>query len=177
MILLNDDFSSIVDGVEEGRKIFDNLKKTTVYLLSSNTMTIYVVISSIVLMIPAPLSAVFMLCICLGTDIFPAMSLAHEDAEADIMVRKPRKKTDHLVSSKLLMNSYGLISFFEVCSGFIAYFSTMFFYGFRYQGLIGMTLFTMYQIPAEGDVYDDNLPNLGNSNLGASDFYNFDCRT
>lgn len=40
MILLNDDFSSIVDGVEEGRKIFDNLKKTVVYLLTSNVTEI-----------------------------------------------------------------------------------------------------------------------------------------
>ena len=48
--------------------------------------------------LPLPLSSVFMLVICVGTDILPAISLAYEDAELDIMTRKPRLRTDHLVS-------------------------------------------------------------------------------
>lgn len=80
MILLNDDFSSIVDGVEEGRKIFDNLKKTTVYLLTSNMTEIWPFVALVLIQIPLPLSNIFMLCICVGTDIYPALSLAYEDA-------------------------------------------------------------------------------------------------
>jgi sodium/potassium-transporting ATPase subunit alpha len=49
MILLNDDFASIVDGVEEGRKIFDNLKKTIVYLLTSNITEVFPYIAEIAL--------------------------------------------------------------------------------------------------------------------------------
>jgi sodium/potassium-transporting ATPase subunit alpha len=78
MILLNDDFASIVDGVEEGRKIFDNLKKTIVYLLTSNMTEIWPFAGLVVLQIPLPLSNIFMLCICVGTDIYPALSLAYE---------------------------------------------------------------------------------------------------
>lgn len=132
MILLNDDFASIVDGVEEGRKIFDNLKKTIVYILVSNVIEIVPFLAFVVLLLPLPLSAIFMLCIDLGTDLAPSLSLAYEDAEADIMIRPPRKKAEHLVSARLLMNAYGIIGWFETAAGFIAYFAAMYYYGFRY---------------------------------------------
>lgn len=108
MILLNDDFSSIVDGIEEGRKIFDNLKKTIVYLLTSNCTEIFPFLAFIAIKVPLPLSALFMLIICVGTDILPAISLAYEEAELDIMTRKPRNKADHLVSNKLIVHAYML---------------------------------------------------------------------
>lgn len=85
MILLNDDFSSIVDACEEGRKIFDNLKKTIVYLLNGNLPEIVPFLLSVVFAFPTPLSAIFMLVICVGTDILPAISLAFENSETDIM--------------------------------------------------------------------------------------------
>lgn len=107
MILLNDDFSSIIDGVEEGRKIFDNLKKTIVYLLTSNMTEIWPFVALVLVQIPLPLSNIFMLCICVGTDIYPALSLAYEEAEVDIMTRKPRKPDEHLVSARLLAHAYG----------------------------------------------------------------------
>ena len=106
MILLNDDFASIVDGVEEGRKIFDNLKKTIVYLLTSNITEVFPYIAEIALGLPLPLSNTFILVICVGTDILPAISFAYEEAEIDIMTRKPRKKDDHLVSVKLITHAY-----------------------------------------------------------------------
>jgi sodium/potassium-transporting ATPase subunit alpha len=84
MVLLNDDFASIVDGVEEGRKIFDNLKKTIVYLLTSNVTEIFPFIAQLFFYLPLPLSNMLMLCICVGTDILPALSLAYEKAETDI---------------------------------------------------------------------------------------------
>lgn len=80
MILLNDDFGSIIDGVEEGRKIFDNLKKTIVYLLTSNMTEIWPFVALVCVQIPLPLSNIFMLVICVGTDIYPALSLAYEEA-------------------------------------------------------------------------------------------------
>lgn len=48
MILLNDDFASIVDGIEEGRKIFDNLKKTVIYMLATNMMEIFAFLALII---------------------------------------------------------------------------------------------------------------------------------
>lgn len=106
MILLSDDFSAIVLGVEEGRKIFDNLKKTCAYVLTSNIPEILPFISLIILRIPIPLSTVLILCIDLGTDVFPSMAYAYEESELDIMMRKPRKKHMHLVNAKMMTFAY-----------------------------------------------------------------------
>lgn len=135
MILLNDDFASIVDGVEEGRKIFDNLKKTIVYLLTSNMTEIWPFAGLVVLQIPLPLSNIFMLCICVGTDIYPALSLAYEEAEVDIMTRKPRKPTEHLVSLRLLAHAYGQMGEIATAAAFFTYFVIMEVYGFSPQTL------------------------------------------
>lgn len=125
MILLDDDFASIVSGVEEGRKIFDNLKKTFVYLLCSNVPEILPFLAFIIFAIPLPLTNIYMLCICVGTDIYPAISLASEEAEIDIMTRKPRSKHDHIVSLRLMVHSYGLMGILSMASGFLAYGTSM----------------------------------------------------
>jgi len=107
MLLLDDNFSSIVNGVEEGRLIFDNLKKSIAYTLSSNIPEITPFIFFIVFQTPLPLSTVLILCIDLGTDMVPAISFAYENAELDIMDRVPRNsKHDHLVNTKLISFAY-----------------------------------------------------------------------
>ena len=138
MILLNDDFASIVDGVEEGRKIFDNLKKTIVYLLTSNMTEIWPFIALVILQIPLPLSNIFMLCICVGTDIYPALSLAYEEAEVDVMTRRPRKPDEHLVSARLLTHAYGQMGEIATAGGFFTYFIVMQLYGFPPNSLFGL---------------------------------------
>ena len=90
MILLDDNFASIVAGVEEGRLIFDNLKKSICYTLTSNIPEISPFLCWITMNTPMPLSTVLILAIDLGTDMVPAISMAYEDAEADIMKRPPR---------------------------------------------------------------------------------------
>jgi len=107
MILLDDNFSSIVNGVEEGRLIFDNLKKSIAYTLSSNIPEISPFLFFIIFNVPLPLSTVLILCIDLGTDMVPAISFAYENPELDIMERYPRNsKRDHLVNSKLISFAY-----------------------------------------------------------------------
>lgn len=122
MILLNDDFSSIVVGVEEGRTIFDNLKKSISYVLSSNIPEIMPFISFIIFAIPLPLSTVLILCVDLGTDIFPGISFAFEEAELDIMTRQPRKPYHHLVTLKMITFSYLQMGFIESTGLFVCYF-------------------------------------------------------
>ena len=90
MILLNDDFSNIVIGIEEGRKIFDNLKKCITYVLSSNIPELLPFLGFIIFRIPLPLSTVLILCIDLGTDLLPSTSFVFEESELDIMTRRPR---------------------------------------------------------------------------------------
>lgn len=91
MILLDDDFASIVIGVEEGRKIFDNLKKTISFILISNIAEAWPFLSLIVLQFPLPLSTVLVLCIDLGADLVAGTAFVFEDAELDIMTRNPRR--------------------------------------------------------------------------------------
>ncbi len=98
MILLDDNFASIVVGIEEGRLIFDNIKKSIDYTLTSNIPEITPFLLFIIANIPLPLGTVTILCIDLGTDMVPAISLAYEKAECDIMRRPPRNPyTDKLV--------------------------------------------------------------------------------
>lgn len=150
MVLLDDDFASIVNGVEEGRKIFDNLKKTVVYLLTSNMTEIIPFLAFIVFQLPLPLSSIFMLVICVGTDIWPAISLAYEDAELDVMTRKPRKKTEHLVSNKLITIAYLQMGEIGAAAGFLGYFVAFNYFGFPIRSLFGMATFSGYK-PTPGD--------------------------
>lgn len=159
MILLDDDFASIVVGVQEGRKIFDNLKKTVVYLLTSNIPEIIPFLAFIIIQIPLPLSNIFMLCICVGTDILPALSLAYEEAELDIMTRQPRRKTDHLVSIKLITHAYLLMGLISTGAGFVAYYTTLNFFGFPPGTLYNMANVSGF-LPPVGDY-----KNYGNSTL------------
>lgn len=130
MVLLDDDFSSIIEGIEEGRKVFDNLKKTIMYLLTSNSTEIWPFVAMVILQIPLPLSNIFMLCICVVTDIYPAISLAYEEPEVDIMTRHPRQKDDRLVTVRMMTHSYGLMGTIGSAAGFYTYFIIMEIYGF-----------------------------------------------
>jgi len=122
MILLDDNFASIVTGVEEGRLIFDNLKKSIAYTLTSNIPEISPFLMFIVLSIPLPLGTITILCIDLGTDMLPAISLAYEKAESDIMKRKPRDPMyDKLVNQRLISLSYGQIGMLQAAAGFFTY--------------------------------------------------------
>jgi len=107
MLLLDDNFSSIVNGVEEGRLIFDNLKKSIAYTLTSNIPEIWPFIFFIIFSVPLPLTTVLILCIDLGTDMVPAIAFAYEHPELDIMERYPRNaKCDFLVGKKMISFSY-----------------------------------------------------------------------
>ena len=139
MILLDDNFASIVTGVEEGRLIFDNLKKSIAYTLTSNIPEISPFLFFIVFNCPLPLGTVTILCIDLGTDMVPAISLAYEQAESDIMKRKPRNpKKDKLVNQRLISMSYGQIGFIQAAAGFFVYFVILAENGFLPAYLFGL---------------------------------------
>ncbi|XP_067419862.1 sodium/potassium-transporting ATPase subunit alpha-3 isoform X2 [Emydura macquarii macquarii] len=141
MILLDDNFASIVTGVEEGRLIFDNLKKSIAYTLTSNIPEITPFLLFIMANIPLPLGTITILCIDLGTDMVPAISLAYEAAESDIMKRQPRNpRTDKLVNERLISMAYGQIGMIQALGGFFAYFVILAENGFLPSGLVGIRL-------------------------------------
>jgi len=87
---------------DTGRLIFDNLKKSIAYTLTSNIPEISPFLLFIVADVPLPLGTITILCIDLGTDMVPAISLAYEQAESDIMKRMPRDPLhDKLVNHRL----------------------------------------------------------------------------
>ncbi|XP_072503487.1 sodium/potassium-transporting ATPase subunit alpha-2 isoform X2 [Notamacropus eugenii] len=141
MILLDDNFASIVTGVEEGRLIFDNLKKSIAYTLTSNIPEITPFLLFIIANIPLPLGTVTILCIDLGTDMVPAISLAYEAAESDIMKRQPRNpQTDKLVNERLISMAYGQIGMIQALGGFFTYFVILAENGFLPSRLLGIRL-------------------------------------
>jgi Ca2+-transporting ATPase len=90
MMLTDDNFASIVAAVEEGRGVFDNIKKYLMYLLSSNIGEIGLMTGATLLGLPLPLTAVQILYVNLATDGLPALALAVDPAEKGLMKRKPR---------------------------------------------------------------------------------------
>lgn len=90
MTLTDDNFASIVAAVEEGRGVFDNIKKYLMFLLSSNIGEICLMAAATLFGLPLPLSAVQILYVNLATDGLPALALAVDPPEADLMRRKPR---------------------------------------------------------------------------------------
>ncbi|CAG9531913.1 unnamed protein product [Cercopithifilaria johnstoni] len=137
MILLDDNFASIVTGIEEGRIIFDNLKKSIAYTLTSNIPEITPFLSYILFGIPLPMSVVAILCIDLGTDLWPAISIAYEEAETNIMKRPPRNaKVDKLVNARLMNFSYLQIGIMQAAAGFMTYFIIMGENGFHVHRLL-----------------------------------------
>lgn len=121
MILMDDDFATIVSAVEEGRVIYGNIRRFIGYVLTSNVPEILPYIAFVLLGIPLPLPVLLILAIDLGTDFAPAIALATEEAEDDVMTRPPRARTERLLSRGLLWRSYGVWGLFETSSGFAAY--------------------------------------------------------
>jgi sodium/potassium-transporting ATPase subunit alpha len=156
MLLLDDNFSSIVNGVEEGRLIFDNLKKSIAYTLSSNIPEILPFIMFILTNVPLPLSTVLILCIDLGTDMVPAISFAYENPELDIMDRIPRNsKRDHLVNTKLISFAYMQIGIVQASAGLYTYFLIMNDFGFKTKSLWFLSDIQA-PLPKATDIYDPN---------------------
>jgi len=154
MLLLDDNFSSIVNGVEEGRLIFDNLKKSIAYTLSSNIPEILPFIFFILFQVPLPLSTVLILCIDLGTDMVPAISFAYENPELDIMDRQPRNsKRDHLVNTKLISFAYFQIGVIQASAGIYTYFLILNDFGIRPSTVWWLALLKN-PMPKDTDVYD-----------------------
>ncbi len=100
MILVDDNFATIVNAVEEGRVIFSNIKKFVGFLLSCNIAEVLIVFLSILFGLPSPLTPIQLLWLNLVTDAFPALALGVEPAEADIMERDPRDPSESILAGE-----------------------------------------------------------------------------
>lgn len=120
MVLMDDNFTSIVSAVEEGRAIYDNIRKFLGYLLSCNIGEMLLMLTAGILGWPSPLLPIQLLWINLVTDGLPALALAMEPAEPDLMRRRPRMSVERMLSWELggammgqgvLLAVIGLIAF------------------------------------------------------------------
>jgi sodium/potassium-transporting ATPase subunit alpha len=126
MVLL-DSFGGIVEAVKYGRVVFDNLKKTIIYLLPAGSFAeFWPVFTSVIFGLPQILSSFLMIMICCLTDCAAATVLAYEQPEADVLLRKPRNiKKDKLVDWKLLFHAYIFLGIQEtLCSFAMAFVSS-----------------------------------------------------
>ncbi|TLS35274.1 calcium-transporting P-type ATPase, PMR1-type [Pseudalkalibacillus caeni] len=101
LVLSDDNFTSIRAAIEEGRNIYENIRKFIRYLLASNVGEIFVMLFAILLSLPLPLVPIQILWVNLVTDGLPAMALGVDPAESDVMKREPRSPNEGVFARKL----------------------------------------------------------------------------
>ena len=112
MIIIDDNFATIVAAVEEGRGIYDNIRKTLQYLLAGNTGELLLMTLCVVLGLPTPLLPIHLLWINLVTDGLPALCLATDPIDPDVMKRHPRRRSERITDRRFLrmMGLTGLLT-------------------------------------------------------------------
>jgi magnesium-transporting ATPase (P-type) len=145
VILLDDNFASIVAAVEEGRAVYANIRKFTTYILTSNTPEAvpFIVFAFSGGRIPIALDVMHILAIDLGTDLAPALALGAEPVESGVMDRPPRRRSDHVIDRKLLARAYLWLGPLQAAAVMAAFFGA-----YRLAGYSGWL-----DLPADGEVY------------------------
>lgn len=124
VIFIDDNFASIINGIKEGRVLFDNLKKSIAYTITHTMPELVPVLLNIALDMPLGLGSLQILTIDLGTELGPAISMAYEYGEGDVMERLPRNvHTDKLVTLPLIGYSYYTAGVIEIVWALLAYFT------------------------------------------------------
>ena len=106
VVLTQDNFELIVRGIEEGRAVYDNLRKFMTYIFASNVPEVLPFLLTALFKLPLALTVLQILIIDLGTDLLPALALGMEKPEPDILNRPPRKRDQPLLDHTLLARSF-----------------------------------------------------------------------
>ena len=106
IVLLDDHFATIVNAIEEGRAVFENIRKFLTYILTSNIPELVPYLASVLFGIPLPLTVIQILAVDLGTDMLPALALGAELPNPEAMQRPPRPRHERLLSWPLLARAY-----------------------------------------------------------------------
>jgi calcium-translocating P-type ATPase len=122
MVLLDDNFASIVAAVEEGRAVFDNIRKFLTYILTSNIPELVPYLAFALFKIPLPLTIIQILAVDLGTDMLPALALGAEAPNHAVMRRPPRPRSARLLDRALLFRAYVFLGGLEAVAAMSAFF-------------------------------------------------------
>ena len=139
MVLTDDNFATIVAAVEQGRGIFDNIRKTIHFLLSSNIGEILTVLCAFLMKLPSPLLAIQLLWVNLVTDSLPALALGAEPARHDIM-EKPPENSGNGIFTKSSVRSIIIEGCFIGALAFLAYTIGRVFFDSGNDPIIGRTM-------------------------------------
>jgi sodium/potassium-transporting ATPase subunit alpha len=139
IILMDDNFASIVAGIEEGRTVFSNIRKFMTYILASNIPEIVPYLAFVLFKVPLALTIIQILAIDLGTDMLPALALAAERPEAEIMKRPPRRRTERLLSWSLLARAYLFLGPMQAMAAMAAFFFVLDGSGWSYGEVLAPT--------------------------------------
>ncbi len=132
MILLDDNFASIIAAVEEGRAVYENIRKFLAYILTSNIPEVIPYLAFALFKIPLPLTIIQILAVDLGTDMLPALGLGAARPEPGSMSRPPRPRNERLLDWRLLLRAYLFLGMLEAVVSMAAYFFVLHSGGWRW---------------------------------------------
>ena len=117
IVLIDDNFATIVSAIEQRRAVYQNIRKFITYILASNMAEFIPFLAMVFLKIPPALVILQILAIDLGTDMLPALALGAEEPEAGILLQPPRKKSKPLLDKSLLLRAYCFLGLLEGLAG------------------------------------------------------------
>ncbi|MDO8933178.1 MAG: cation-transporting P-type ATPase [Rhodocyclaceae bacterium] len=136
IVLLDDHFATIVNAIEEGRAVFENIRKFLTYILTSNIPELVPYLAFVLFRIPLPLTVIQILAVDLGTDMLPALALGAEPPHADAMKKPPRPRGERLLSWPLLARAYLFLGPLEAVAAMAAFFFVLGAAGWQYGELL-----------------------------------------
>ncbi len=136
LILLDDNFASIVAAIEEGRAVFDNIRKFLTYILSSNIPELVPYLAFVLFRIPLPLTIIQILAVDLGTDMLPALALGAEKPEPAVMSRPPRARDERLLSWGVVARAYLFLGVLEAAAAMAVFFFVLQAAGWHYGAML-----------------------------------------
>ena len=138
VVLLDDNFASIVGAVEEGRAIFENIRKFMTYILTSNVPELVPYLAFAFVRVPLALTVIQILAVDLGTDMVPALGLGVERPDSAVMRRPPRTRADRLLTPGLLARAYLFLGVLEALAAMGAFFFVLVEAGWRWGTVLAM---------------------------------------
>lgn len=132
MILLDDNFASIVSAIEEGRAVFGNIRKFMSYILTSNIPELVPYLAFALFSIPLPLTIIQILAVDLGTDMVPALGLGADRPDPECMKNPPRSAREKLLRWPLLTHAYLFLGVLEALAAMAAFFYVLQAAGWQY---------------------------------------------